>query len=129
MIQLRGQSFVMCQNQRGAPGLLDQLGHGEGLARPGHAEEDLMLLTGFNTAIELVNRDRLVAARLIIAVQLEFHGMGLLKLRRPLPNPSLYSGRQAVAFDGETRRQFRIRADSMEFPSPRALRRDSWRQH
>ena len=32
VIQLRGQSFVMCQNQRGAAGLLDQLGHSEGLA-------------------------------------------------------------------------------------------------
>ena len=88
-----------------------------------------MLLARFHASVELVNRDRLVAARLIIAVQLEFHGMGLLKLRRPLPNPSLYSGRQAVAFDGETRRQFRITADSGEFPSPRALRHDSWRQH
>jgi len=67
--------------------LLNQLGHGEGFARPSHAEQHLVLLTSFHTGIKLVNRRRLVAAWLIVAVQLEFHGKGLLQLRRPTPNP------------------------------------------
>jgi len=84
VIQLRGKSFVVRQNQRGTIGLFNQLGHGERLARAGNAKKHLLLLAGIEAAIELVNRRGLVAARLIIAVQLEFHGMGLLQLCRPL---------------------------------------------
>ncbi len=101
VIELCSQSFVVRQHQRGTIGLLDQLRHGEGLARPGYAKKHLVLLASFHAAIELVNRRGLVAARLIIAVQLEFHEKGLLQLRRPLPKPSLYSGTQALAFEGE----------------------------
>jgi hypothetical protein len=70
-----------------------------------------VLLAGLHAAIELFDRRGLVAARLIIAVQLEFHGKGLLQSYRPLPKPSLYSGTQTLAFDMEKYRQIRIKVD------------------
>ena len=43
MIKLRGQSFVVRQNQRRAADFLDHLGHGEGLAGAGDAQQHLVL--------------------------------------------------------------------------------------
>ena len=44
VIELRGEGLVMRQDQRRAVGLLDDLGHGEGLAGAGDAEQHLVLL-------------------------------------------------------------------------------------
>jgi hypothetical protein len=109
VIELRGQSFVVRQDQSGAIGLLNQLGHGESLAGASDTEKDLVFFARFNGAIELVNRGGLVAARLISAVQLEIHGKGLLELRRPMPKPSLYSQWQIVAFDEKRKGSVRSR--------------------
>jgi len=97
VIELSGKRLVVREDQRGAVGLLDQLGHGEGLARARYAKQHLMLFTGFQAAIELLDRRGLIPARLVVAVQLEFHEEGLLQLRRPLPKLSLYPGRQTPA--------------------------------
>jgi len=43
MIKLRRQSLVMGQNQGGAIDLFNHLGHGVCLARPGHAQQYLVL--------------------------------------------------------------------------------------
>src|SRR5260370_7671153 len=97
MIELSGKRLVVREHQRGTVGLLDQLGHGEGLARTRYAKQHLMLFTCFQTAIELLDRRWLVPARLVIAVQPEFHEEGLLQLRQPLPKLSLYPGSQTPA--------------------------------
>src|SRR5262249_5263833 len=97
VIKLGGQRFVVRQDERGTICLLDDLGHGKRLAGAGDAEEDLMLFASVDAAGKLVNGGGLVAARLVVALQLEFHGAGLLLLRRAEPKPLLYSGTQGVA--------------------------------
>ena len=72
VIELRGERFVVRQDQRGAIGALDDLGHGEGLAGAGDAEQDLMLFAGFEAADELVDGCGLIAAGLIVAGSLKF---------------------------------------------------------
>src|SRR5260370_3298920 len=97
MIELSGKRLVMREDQRGTLGLLNQLCHGEGLARTRYAKKHLMLFTGFHAAIYRLDRRWSVHARLGIAVQPEFHEEGLLQLRQPLPKLSLYPGRQTPA--------------------------------
>src|SRR5690606_22375142 len=43
-VELGGEGLVGGEDQGGALGLLDDLGHGEGLARAGDAEQDLVAL-------------------------------------------------------------------------------------
>ena len=50
VIELGGEGLVVGEDERGAVGLLDDLGHGEGLAGAGDAEEDLVLLAGGEAA-------------------------------------------------------------------------------
>jgi hypothetical protein len=64
----------MSQNKRRTIDGLDNLGHGEGLARAGDAEKDLVLVAGFHAADELVDGRGLVAARLVAAAQSKLHG-------------------------------------------------------
>ena len=73
MEELRGQGLVMGQHQGWPSRLLDDLGHGVGLARTGHAEEHLMLLAVCEAAGERVNGGLLVALRLVVADQLKVH--------------------------------------------------------
>ncbi len=46
VVKLGGQGFIVRQDQRRAVGLLNDLGHGEGLARPGHAQQHLVAFPG-----------------------------------------------------------------------------------
>ena len=46
VIELRGEGLVVREDQGGPIGLLDDLGHGEGLAGAGDAEQHLVLLAG-----------------------------------------------------------------------------------
>ena len=66
MIELRGERFVVRQDQRRAIELLDHLGHGEGLAGAGDAEQHLVLFAGINAAGKLFNGVGLVAFGLVI---------------------------------------------------------------
>ncbi len=63
----------MGHDQGGAVGRLDHLGGGEGLARSGDAEQDLMLLAIEDAAGEGLDGLRLVALGLVVAYQLEVH--------------------------------------------------------
>ena len=63
-IELRGQRLVGREDQSRALGRLDHLGHGEGLARAGDAEQHLVALAGANALDQLLDRLRLVALRL-----------------------------------------------------------------
>ena len=47
--------------------MLDHLRHGEGLARAGDAEQDLMLLAGFDAGEKFFDGTALIAARLVVA--------------------------------------------------------------
>jgi hypothetical protein len=58
-----------------------------------------MFFAALDAAKELVDGGGLIAARLIVAVELEVHGEGLLADRRLVAKPSLYAGSQVSALD------------------------------
>ncbi len=81
-IELRGERLVRRQHQRRPAGARDDVGHGVGLARPGHAEQGLEREPVGETFDQLVDRLGLVARRgkrlvqLVGAVgKLEDHGV------------------------------------------------------
>ncbi len=82
VIELGGEGLVVGEDQRRTVGLLDDLGHGEGLAGAGDAEEDLVFFAGGETANELVDGARLVAAGLIGGDELKVHPGILAEWRR-----------------------------------------------
>ncbi len=90
MIKLRCEGFVVGEDEGGAIGLLDNLGHGEGFSGTGDTEEDLVLVAGFEAAEELVDGGGLIATGLIVAAQLEIHRRGLLRVFRAQRKLSLY---------------------------------------
>ena len=65
--QLRGEGLVVGEDESGAVELLDHLRHRKGLARPCDAEQDLVLLAGFDAGEELFDGAALVASRLVVA--------------------------------------------------------------
>jgi hypothetical protein len=66
------------EDQRGAVHCFDDFGHGESFAGTSDTEEDLVLFAGIDAAHDLVDGGGLVASRLIVAAQLEFHERSLL---------------------------------------------------
>ena len=70
-IELRGEDLVGREDQCGPLQFLDYLGHGEGLARPGHAQQHLRLVAVLGRAAQFGDRSRLVARGSILADQLE----------------------------------------------------------
>ena len=73
MIELRGERFVVRQDQRRAAGFLDQLGHGVGFAGAGDAEQHLMFFAVQQAAEELIDGGGLIAARAVIDAQMKGH--------------------------------------------------------
>ena len=70
-IELGGERLVGGEDQGRALGRLDDLGHGEGLAGAGRAEQDLVALAGLDALDEFGDRRALVARRLIFGMHLE----------------------------------------------------------
>ena len=81
-IELGRQGLVRRQDERRALGGLDDLSHGEGLARAGDAEQHLGLLALLDAGHKVANGLGLVAARLEVRRQGE--GKPALALLRPL---------------------------------------------
>ena len=77
VIELRGEGLVVRQDQRRAAHGLDDLGHGEGLAGPGHAEQNLVLFPFANSAREFGDGVFLVAARAVVDRQSKSHAYRL----------------------------------------------------
>ena len=87
-VELRRQRLVGREDQRRALGRLDHLGHGEGLAGAGDAEQHLVALVGAHALDQLVDRLRLVALRLEFRHDPERPpALGLLRPRRPVRRP------------------------------------------
>src|SRR5713101_945081 len=80
----------MGEDEGRAIGLFDDLGHRESFARPGDAEENLVLVSCIDAAGELFDGRGLIAAGLIVAAQLEIHRRGLLQVFRVQRKLSLY---------------------------------------
>ena len=73
MVELGGEGLVVREDEGGALGLLDDLGHGEGLAGAGDAEEDLVLVAGGEAGDELGDGAGLVALGGVLGVKTEVH--------------------------------------------------------
>ncbi len=87
-IELGGQRLVGGEDERRALGRLDDVGHGEGLAGAGDAEQDLVVLVGAHAGDELGDGGRLVAARLVVGDDPERHAaLGLLRPGRAMGHP------------------------------------------
>ena len=72
-VQLRSQGLVVAEDQGRPLQTLDDIGHREGFAGAGHAEErDGADALGKGIA-KAVDGRRLVAGRLVIGLELEFH--------------------------------------------------------
>ena len=67
MEKLRGEGLVVRQHNGGTVDLLDYLGHREGFARAGHAQQHLVPVAVVHTADELGNGLGLVATRFVVA--------------------------------------------------------------
>ena len=65
--ELRGESLVVRQDQGGPVDALDELGHREGFARAGYAEQHLMLVAALDAAHQLRDGLGLIAAGLVVA--------------------------------------------------------------
>ena len=63
----------MRDHHRWPPRLLDDLGHGVGLARAGHPQQHLVLFRVEDAAHELLDGASLVALGLVVALQFEIH--------------------------------------------------------
>ena len=79
-VELGGQRLVRRQDQGRLLHRLDHLGHGEGLARPGDAEQDLVAFAVLDAAHQLGDRRRLVPGRLVRRDHLQGAGLGLGRL-------------------------------------------------
>ena len=74
-VQLGRQRLVVTHHQSGNPEFLDDVGHREGLARAGHAKQDIMLLPTTDPLQQSGNRRRLVPRRTIGGFDLKIHGV------------------------------------------------------
>ena len=81
-VELRRQDLVGREHQRRPLQMLHHLGHGEGLARAGDAQQHLVALALLRLRDELGDGGRLVAGRLVVGLQAE--GLAAFKLVRPL---------------------------------------------
>ena len=72
-IKLGGEGFVVTQHEGRTLQPLDDIGHGESLARSRHAEERYGIHALVQGATEPVNGCRLVAGRLVCRLESEFH--------------------------------------------------------
>ena len=68
-VELRGERFVVAQDQRGFLQALDHVGHGEGLAGAGDAEQRLVAATFFQAGDELVDGFGLVAGGGVVGAE------------------------------------------------------------
>ncbi len=82
VIELRGQRLVVRQDQRRPVRLLDHLGHREGLARAGNAQQHLVLLARRQPLHNLVDRPRLIAPGLVAGHELKVHSSIICHERR-----------------------------------------------
>ena len=84
VVELRGEGLVMGEDERGAIDGADDLGHGEGFAGAGDAEQDLVFVAGLEAGDEFADGTRLVALGLVLGDELEVHPCRIAKVGRKL---------------------------------------------
>jgi len=73
VVELGGEGLVVREDEGGALGLLDNLGHGEGLAGAGDTEEDLIFFAVGEAGDEFGDGAGLVSLGLVGGGELEVH--------------------------------------------------------
>ena len=87
-VELRGEGLVGREDQRRALRRLDHLGHGEGFAGAGDAEQHLVALMSPNALDQFLDRLRLIALRLEFGHDAEPPpAFGFVRPRRPMRRP------------------------------------------
>ncbi len=79
-VELGSQGLVVRHHKRGSLQLLDDVCHGEGLARAGCTQEHLVSHAAIHPFDQLANGFRLVSSRLVRSMQFEFHTHFLLSV-------------------------------------------------
>ena len=72
-VELRRERLVVRDDERGPIELTDDIGHGERLARAGHAEQRLVTIAGFDRLQQLRDRLALIAFRLVVRFEFKRH--------------------------------------------------------
>jgi hypothetical protein len=111
-IELGGQRLVRREDDRGALRRLDHLGHGEGFARAGDAEQHLAALARRQALDEVLDGGRLVAGGLVFADHADRDAA--LRLFRPggaVRRPELAVLEQRIAGFDEGRKRFNRGSD------------------
>ena len=75
--ELGGQRLVVGQHKGRPVDARDDVGHGEGLARTGDAQQRLVMVAAQKPLDQSVDGLRLIAGRLIFGMQLEIHTVSL----------------------------------------------------
>ncbi len=96
-VKLRGQRLVRCQNEGGAVGFLDDLGHRERLAGACDTEQNLRALAAFvgpglafQAADEFADRCRLIAFRFVFTDDLKRNAaFGFVRAGRAVGHPDI----------------------------------------
>ena len=73
VVELGGEGLVVGKDEGGTVELLDDLGHGEGLAGAGDAEQHLILLACVDAGDQFADGAGLIALRLVGSGELEVH--------------------------------------------------------
>ena len=105
-IELGGERLVGRQDQRRALGRGDHLGHGEGLARAGDAEQHLVALLRLDALDQLGDGGRLVARGRQLGDDLAADAaLGLFRPRRPVRHPGLVAELLPAVLDQRRQRR------------------------
>ena len=114
-VKLRRQRLVRRQDQGRFLHRLDHLGHGEGLARSGHTEQDLVALRRVDATHQFRDRGRLIARGFVFGhdFQRPRHRLGRLFLRHEQHRRRAKKGLGHKA-NSSTRYKWRVEARSVE---------------
>ncbi|MNI11489.1 hypothetical protein D3C73_646360 [compost metagenome] len=124
-IELRGQRLVGREDDGGALGFLDHLGHGEGFARAGNAEQDLAALVVVDALDEIGDRGRLVAGGLVFRRHADGDAaFGFRRAFGPVRRPQLAVLEQRIAAFDQGGEGFDSGGDGAGGEALRVLQRD-----
>jgi hypothetical protein len=86
-VKLRGQRFIVRNNERGPIELLNDISDRERFARAGYTEQSLVAIPCFNGLDQLDSRLTLVAPRFVVRFELKRHPANLAQDRQGSPVP------------------------------------------
>ncbi len=105
-VELGGERLVGREDEGRALRLLDHLGHGEGLARAGDAEQHLVALGAAHAVHQLADRGRLVAGGREVGLDPEWNAaFRFLRARRAVRHPGLAVLEARIALGEEARQR------------------------